>query len=241
MKKLFVILAIALISNSLSAQWGGKKITGNGNVVTKDRNVGDYDEIGMAGSFNVILIAGTEGKVTVEAEENLQEYIITKVKKNKLKIYIKDGYNLRTSRNKDIVVTVPFKDISEVTMSGSGDLVGKDPIDAQDFTCAVAGSGDMTLEVRAQHVTASVSGSGDLSLSGSTQKTTLKVAGSGDLFASNLKSVNAEASIAGSGDISLNCDGGKLKASVAGSGDIKYSGNPKKLDSKVVGSGSVSN
>lgn len=242
MKKLVLILAIAFLSGSANAQWwGGKKIEGNGNLTTNDRNVGDYDEIGVAGSFTVILIAGEEGKISVEAEENLQEYIITEVKGNKLKIYTEDGVSLRTSRNKDITVTVPFKDIEKVSMAGSGDVIGKDLINAQQFSCAIAGSGDMILEVNAQDVSASVAGSGDLSISGSTQKTHLKVAGSGDLEASRLSSIDAEASIAGSGDISLNCNTGTLKASVAGSGDIVYSGKPGKVDSKVVGSGRVRN
>ena len=242
MKKIILILGIALVSSTVNAQWwGGKKVTGNGNTITDTRNVSDYDEVGVAGSFDVILVAGAEGKITVEAEENLQEYIITEVKGDKLKIYTEDGVSLRTSRNKDIIITVPFKDLEAVNLAGSGDVTSKDVINAQDFKCSVSGSGDMILEVNAQDVTASVAGSGDLSIGGSTQKSHLKVAGSGDLHAADLKSNDAEASIAGSGDISLNCNGGTLKAAVAGSGDIVYTGKPDKVDSKVVGSGSVSN
>ena len=242
MKKLVLILSIALLSTSVNAQWwGSKKVSGNGNTVTDTRNVSDYDEVGVAGSFDVILVAGAEGKITVEAEENLQEYIITEVKGDKLKIYIEDGVSLKTSSNKGIIITVPFRELEEVNLAGSGDVITKDAINAQDFKCSVSGSGDMILEVNAQDVTAAVAGSGDLSLSGSTQKSHLKVAGSGDLHAADLKSHDADASIAGSGDISVYCNGGTLKATVAGSGDIVYSGKPDKVDSKVVGSGSVSN
>lgn len=242
MKNLTLILAVVLVTATANAQWwGSKKIEGNGKMLSKDRQVGDYNEIGIAGSFDVFLVAGKEGKITVEAEENLQEYIITEVKGDKLKIYTKDGYTLNSSRNKEITITVPFEDIRKVSMAGSGDVTGKDVINAQNFECAIAGSGDMILEVNAQDVSASVAGSGDLAISGSTQKTQLKVAGSGDLDASGLKSKDAVASVAGSGDISLNCDGGDLKASVAGSGDIHYSGKPNNIKSNVVGSGSVSN
>ncbi|MFI8379923.1 head GIN domain-containing protein [Leeuwenhoekiella sp. NPDC079379] len=242
MKKFTLIVALISIATTANAQfWGGKKIQGNGNLVTNNRDLSDYDEVGVAGSFDVILIAGKEGKISVEAEDNLQEYIITEVKGNKLKIYTKDGYNLNTSRNNVITITVPFEDISKVSMAGSGDIIGKDLITADQFECAVAGSGDMVLEVNAKNISASVAGSGDLTLSGKSDKSILKVAGSGDLDASDLNSTDAEASVAGSGDISLNCDGGDLKASVAGSGDIRYSGKPNNVSSKIVGSGSVSN
>ncbi|PHR93497.1 MAG: DUF2807 domain-containing protein [Leeuwenhoekiella sp.] len=242
MKKQVALIALVLTTGLTQAQWwGGNKVEGNGNEVTRERQVGSYDEIDVAGSFDVYLVAGSEGTVTVEAEENLQEYIITEVKGDKLKIHTKDGYSLRSSRNKDIIITVPFKDIDKVSLAGSGDVMTKDAINAQSFRCALAGSGDMVLEVNAQDVRASLAGSGDLVVKGSAQEVELEVAGSGDLDASDLKSKDATARVSGSGDINLNCDGGTLKANVAGSGDIRYTGNPDKINSNVVGSGSVSN
>ncbi len=242
MKKQIAFIVLALTATFAQAQWwGGKKIEGNGNQVTRERQIGNYDEVDVSGSFDVYLVAGAEGSISVEAEENLQEYIITEVNGDKLKIHTKDGYSLRTSRNKGIVITVPFKDIEKVSLAGSGDVMTKDAINAQSFRCALAGSGDMVLEINAQEVRASLAGSGDLVVKGSAQETELEVAGSGDLDASDLKSKDVTARVSGSGDINLNCEGGTLKANVAGSGDIRYTGKPQKIDSKVVGSGSVSN
>ncbi len=242
MKKLITLTVILLVTTVSSAQfWGSKKIQGNGNLVTDNRDLGDYDEINVAGSFDIFLVSGKEGKLKVEAENNLLEYIITEVKGDKLKIYTREGYNLNTSRNKSITITIPFEDISKVSMAGSGDIISKDAIEADVFTCSVAGSGDMVLDIKAKEINGSLAGSGDLTLTGKTQKVSLKVAGSGDIDASDLNSVDAEASVAGSGDISLNCDGGNLKASVAGSGDIQYSGKPNDINKKVVGSGSIRN
>lgn len=242
MKKQVALIALMLTAGLAQAQWwGGKNIEGNGNEVSKDRNVGDYDVIDVAGSFEVHLVAGSEGTITVKAEENLQEYIITEVQGDKLKIHTKDGYSLRTSRNKGITITVPFKDLEKVSLAGSGDVISKAPINAQNFKCTIAGSGDMILEVNAQNIKASLAGSGDLVIKGSTQNAELEVAGSGDLDASGLKCKDAVARIAGSGDINLICDGGTLKANVAGSGDIRYTGKPDKVDSNVIGSGTVSN
>lgn len=241
MKKQLALVALLLMTFQTQAQWGWNRIKGNGNTKTETRNLSTYDEVAIAGSFDVFLVAGTEGKITIEAEENLMEYIITEVDGDALKIRIKKGYNLSTSRNHGIIITVPFEDLDEVSLSGSGDVVAKDLIEASNFKCSVAGSGDMTLRLDAQRVKGSVAGSGDLFLEGKTQDVDLKVAGSGDIHAMDLKATNAEASIAGSGDISLYCDGGTLKAAVAGSGDIEYRGNPAKEDTKVAGSGSISN
>ena len=43
MKKLAIIIILLTFTANVNAQWYGKKIKGNGNVVTKTRNV-SYDE-----------------------------------------------------------------------------------------------------------------------------------------------------------------------------------------------------
>ncbi|WP_031425983.1 head GIN domain-containing protein [Flavimarina sp. Hel_I_48] len=239
-KLLFIFLAIGL-STAAHAQWGSKKVEGNGSMTQTTRELGSYDAVHVAGFFDVFLVAGEEGTVKLEGESNLLDHVITEVKGNVLRIEIEDRMNLQPSNNKTITVTVPFKELSEVNLSGSGDVVARDPIVISTFSTALSGSGDIILEVNATNVEANLRGSGDLTLKGTAQKVELDLRGSGDIHASDLSATDADASIAGSGDISLHCDGGKLKARITGSGDIEYSGKPSQEDSSVVGSGSISN
>lgn len=233
-------LLLFLTTTSVNAQWwGGKKIKGNGNMVTKERNTGDYDGVSVAGSFDVELVSGREGAISIKAEENLIEYIETEVKNDILKIKIEKGYSLRPSGGRKIMITVPFQDISQVSLAGSGDVVSKSSIRADKFKASVAGSGDMALEVNAGAVEGKIAGSGDLKLTGTAREFECRIAGSGDIDAYNLKAGDVDASIAGSGDIRVHCDG-KLKARISGSGGIRYKGNPEKEDTKISGSGRVS-
>lgn len=220
--------------------WGGKKVKGNGNMTTETRNTGDYDGVKCAGSMDYILVAGTEGKIKLEGESNLLEYIITEIKGNDLIIKVEKGMNLSPSWNKTIKVTIPFKDISSVSLAGSGDLWSEDKITASNFNVSLAGSGDMTLNIEATSVEGSLAGSGDITLKGNTNDLSLRLAGSGDIHAFGLQSNHTEASIAGSGDIEV-VSNQSLKARVSGSGDIEYKGNPSKEDTKVSGSGKISN
>jgi len=232
LKQLSLLLAL-VITSVTHAQWfGGKKVKGNGNMVTVNRTTESYDEIKCAGSLDYILVRGDEGKLTIEGEENLLEYIVTKVKGDKLVIKVEDGINLRTSWNKTIKITIPFEDISSVSLSGSGDLYTKDVINARSLDVSLAGSGDVILDVEAQTVDGSVSGSGDLTIKGSTNNLEASVAGSGDFHGFNLEANNTVVSVAGSGDAEV-VSKESLKARVAGSGDIEYRGNPKKEDTKV--------
>ena len=240
--KNLILSVLAIFSFYTSqAQWGkDKKINGNGNMTTITRTTSSYEGISCAGSFDYILVSGTEGNITIEGEENLLEYIITEVKDNNLIIKTENNIYLSCSRNKTIKITIPFKDIDEVALAGSGDLWNEDKITSTNFKVALAGSGDVILNIEASTTKASIAGSGDLTLKGNTNTLEANVSGSGDFHGFDLQSKFTDVSVAGSGDaevVSIE----SLKARVSGSGDIEYKGQPKTKDTKVAGSGSISN
>lgn len=237
MKKSILFVAALLFATTIQAQ---KKIKGNGNVTTINRTTSDYDAVTFAGSFDYILVSGTEGKIKIEGEENLLQYIITEVKNGTLNVRTENRISLQTSKNKTIKITVPFIDINAVSLTGSGDVWNENTISAPHFKTSVTGSGDIILDVEATSVDASVTGSGDLTLKGRTNNLKVSVTGSGDYKGFNLIANDVDVSVNGSGDAKVVCNG-NLTARVSGSGDIKYSGNPKTEDTKVAGSGSISN
>ncbi|WP_298504684.1 head GIN domain-containing protein [uncultured Maribacter sp.] len=239
MKKIAILSLSILMYSSCIAQWG-KKIKGNGNVTTVNRTTSDYDAISVSGWFDVELVDGSEGKISLKGEENLLDYILTEVKDNKLVIKVEKGVNLKPSTwNNGIIITVPVESISAVTLSGSGDIIGKKTIKTSDFKTAMSGSGDISLDINSNNIDASMSGSGDINLSGTTNNFDATISGSGDIKAFDLNATNVDANISGSADIKVTVKE-RLKARVSGSGDITYKGNPIKIDTKVSGSGDIS-
>ncbi len=237
MRKTTLLIVVLLVSLSIQAQ---KRIKGNGNITTITRTTSEYDGVKCAGSFDYILVAGKEGAIKIEGEENLLQYIITEVKDGNLIVKTQDRINLSTSRNKTIKITIPFKEINNVSLAGSGDLWNEDKITATKFNVSLAGSGDIILNIEATSTEASVAGSGDLTLKGKTNSLNAQVAGSGNIHGFDLQSNDTDVSVAGSGDADVVCNN-NLKARVSGSGDIRYKGNPKTEDTKVSGSGNISN
>lgn len=241
MKKLFLTLAVVALSiQTTQAQWwkGSKEIEGNGKMTTETRNVSDYDQVALLGSMKVELVKGREGKLKVEAEENLLKYILTEVDGDKLKISVEEGYNLDPSRNYEIKITVPFESIDAAILTGSGDIFSSDEIKAENFEIKLTGSGDIKLPLTAKNVRASITGSGDIELRGSAKDFECKVTGSGDISAFDFKSENVNATVTGSGDIQVYASE-EIRAKIPGSGDIEYKGNPKKEDFRTMGSGDI--
>ncbi|MCH9660037.1 MAG: DUF2807 domain-containing protein [Bacteroidetes bacterium] len=232
--------ATALLLGSIAeshAQWGNKKVVGNGNITTRTVNTGNYDAIKGVGSMDIHLEKGSEGTITVKTDDNLQEYIIVEVKDNSLIVRTKKNMYLKTK--KGIHVTVPFNDISKVSLTGSGDVDSKDTIRATSMDVSLTGSGDIVLDIDSSNLESTVTGSGDIELSGSTENLEVTVTGSGDFSGANLLSNNTEVRVSGSGDASVYAKE-SLKARVSGSGDIDYRGNPDRKDTKVSGSGDIS-
>ena len=217
-----------------------KRVKGNGNVTKITRSTSDYDAIKCAGAFDCMLVAGSEGNITIEGEENLLQYIVTQVKGDELIVTQLNGISLRTSSNKTIKVTIPFQDINQVSLAGSGDLRNRDCITASKLDVSLAGSGDIVLDIKTDAVEGRILGSGHLTLKGGTENLDAKISGSGDFHAFGLESNNTVVSVLGSGDALL-VSNVSIKARVSGSGDIKYKGNPNKTYFRVVGSGSISN
>ena len=237
LKSVSSLFVMILFLTACNAQKYGK-VKGNGNVISKTRNVGSFEQIGVSGSFDVILKKGDEGKIDIKIEDNLLPYLITEVNNGKLKIKWKSGTNIST--RKEIYITVYFNEINAIGVSGSSDIVVKDLIRSNKFSVSVSGSGDIEFEIETDHLSASVSGSGDLDISGTAKTFEAAVAGSGDIDAYGLTSDKADLKISGSGGMTLTVKN-ELEARVSGSGDIKYKGNPKIEDIKVSGSGNVSN
>ncbi len=236
MKKIITLCIGLLFISTLNAQWfGNKKVTGNGNVVKTDRKTESYDEISVAGMFDVVLVSGREGNLIIEAEENLLEYIETEVKGSSLKIKTAKGINLRP--HKKILITVPFEDISEVSLAGSGSITGNDLIKARGFETNLAGSGDIDLAVEADNLESNIAGSGNIKLKGKAKFYEGNISGSGDIHAYELMADEVNAAISGSGDVQVYCNS-TLTARISGSGSVLYKGNPKE-DSKISGSGKI--
>jgi len=213
-----------------------KRVKGNGNVSTKIHTTEDYNEVSVVGFMDVFLENGKEGSITVTTDENIHEYVSIESKNGKLIIKIKNNVNISTKNG--LHITVPFIDLDNVSLTGSGDVLTKSVIKTTAFEVELTGSGDMILEVEATTIDAKITGSGDLRLTGKSNELEIKITGSGDFVSKNLKSQRVEAYVSGSGDASVYASE-SIKARVHGSGDIIYYGNPKTSNNKVMGSGDI--
>ncbi|MFM1878509.1 MAG: hypothetical protein RLZZ241_1375 [Bacteroidota bacterium] len=239
MKKIMLFIFSFSLITVLSAQVG-KRIKGNGNLITLERNVGPYDGIALSGWFNVALVEGAEGLLTLEGDENLLEHLETIVKNGTLHIRTEKGYQLQSEswNSKTLTVKVPIASINEISLSGSGEISGTAKITSDFFRGTMSGSGKLQLNLETSESKINVSGSGNLNLSGTSNKLDVHISGSGDFRGFEFDCQDVSAVISGSANMRITAIE-SLTARVSGSGNIYYRGNPKHIDTKTSGSGEV--
>lgn len=220
------------------AQWPWEKIEGNGHVKKETRQTGSFTAVSSSGSWDVMIGYGESGSIQVEGDENLLPYIETEVENGKLMIRNKKKVNLR-SKNK-ITVYVSLTRLTGVSLSGSGDVIGRGRFSNNGETqFSVSGSGGIRMELdKVSSAQVSVSGSGNVQLSGSAGSIDARISGSGNVDCASFITDDANAHISGSGNIRLNANK-SIDASISGSGNVSYKGAATDVKKHTSGSGRV--
>lgn len=231
-----IVLAIVITVMSASCEFNFRSVNASGNLMTEERKVEGFTAVDAAGPMDVDIKQSNSYKVTVEADDNLMRYIVVRKEGRKLLVKLEDNVHIRNSSG--IKVHVEMPELQSVDLTGSGNVrtMGRIVSDNK-MDIDLAGSGNISMEVKSPEVSASVAGSGKTDLAGETRKFDVSIAGSGDVNAKELKSEEAEISIGGSGNVKVFASM-KLDVNIAGSGDIVYYGNPE-ISRSIIGSGGL--
>lgn len=232
---LLVFALIATTACNFSVNLGNR-VSGSGNIVTEERSVSDFNNVALNGAGELYIEQGETEALTVEADDNLMQYITTEVKGSTLELGLKPNLNLLFSAK--IVYHLKVKDLNSVSISGSG-KVYSDSIQTGNLNLSTSGSGKFEIgDVQATKLDVSTSGSGEFVLSGKADQVDVSIGGSGKFNCPDLEAKTVAVSIAGSGEVTTWATN-SLEVHISGSGNVRYYGNPV-TNQSIAGSGKVS-
>ena len=230
---LILTLSLALVSCA-DGQWN-RTVRGNGNVTKKERPASYFDGVRVSSGIDVYLSQGDKESITVEADENLHEYIITEVKDGKLHVYT-DNINIREAERERVYVTI--KDVKSLKTSSAGDIIGETPVKSDNIEIGASSAGDIKIEVYAKDVDVNISSAGDIKLSGEAETLSADLSSAGDLNAGDFKVKEARVSVSSAGDANVFVTE-KLYARSSSAGNITYQGSPKSVDAHSSSAGGI--
>jgi putative autotransporter adhesin-like protein len=237
MKQILLLAISATVIFSSCREIFAKRIRGNGNIVTKERTISNFNSVRLSGG-NIDVYASQDSTpgVKIVTDENLQEYVEVDVNGNDLHIHPREGFNLKSKERIKVYVSAPA--YKEFESSGAGHIYSEGKITSTEpLTFNLSGSTDIKMNVDAPKVSATLSGAGNIDLQGQTKDFDVSVSGSADIRCFNLRAENVQVSISGAGDAEVFASV-KLNAHVSGAGDIRYKGNPQVSEDRS-GAGSI--
>src|SRR5664280_238807 len=234
--KYFTIILLCLITTACINGQFRRTVYGNRNVVKKERTAGQFNSVKVSTGIDLYLTQGDNMSISVEADENLHEYIITEIKGDVLYIRHEDNINVREAERERVYVTM--KDIKSLHTSSAGDIVGQTPIKTDNLELDASSAGDIKLEVYAKNIKVDGSSSGDITLTGETDILEADLSSAGDLYAYNLKAREADVSASSAGDADVFVTE-KLTARASSAGDVNYKGDPKYIDAHASSAGGI--
>jgi hypothetical protein len=198
-------------------------IKGSGNVVTEDRPVSNFDRVSLTGFGEVFITQGEEESLTVETDDNLMQYVETKVRNGTLILGFTD--EVKNVRPTELKFNLSMKDITGLDLPGAGDITAPS-IETDRLDIVLNGAGEINVDsLTTEKLEVHINGAGDIELTGQVVEQGVFLNGVGNYYAAELESQTTTVEVNGAG-IATVWATDILDVGIGGAGAVRYHGNP---------------
>lgn len=228
---LVISCAIMLILVSCFSFTG---IKGNGKVVSEVRKVAEFSKIKASRGVDVVLIQSVSQSVRVSCDENVIQYLTTKVKNGTLEITFTENVRLLKAKR----VYVSFVRMNDISASSGSKVKSKATLKLKELNVSASSGAHVNLLVETLNCKLSASSGSHIFMKGSTQTLSTKVNSGSNIDGKELIAVKCDAS-ASSGSTCSVYASENIVAKASSGGSISYYGQPKGIDINKSSGGSV--
>ncbi|HEX8315431.1 MAG TPA: head GIN domain-containing protein [Flavisolibacter sp.] len=233
--KHFLLACTAFFLLSSCTFLGGKKVRGNGNVVSQNRQVSSFTNLDVSGAVTVRLKQDAASGVRVETDDNLQEYLEVKVDGNTLHIRPRSGYNLDPS--KDVIVYVSASKFNEIDLSGASNITSEGTITGDEIALHASGASEINMQLKVSKFTSELSGASTLKLAGNADKFSTDASGASKILCLDLTTQEANLDLSGASEAAVTAEK-ELNIDASGASNVEYRGNAN-INQKSSGASNV--
>ncbi|QNL22075.1 DUF2807 domain-containing protein [Hyphobacterium sp. CCMP332] len=230
---LLLIIVLMLLNFQMSL---AQKIKGSGNIIKVEREIEAFTGLRTRSFVDVELVQGPF-KLEIEAEDNIVEYVETRVVKENLIIEMDEDVKIKTEKPVKIYLQLPdlkFAEVSDVSKLSTKSVI---KIEELKIEATGASKSNFILDVKTLRI--SLSGSSSLRATGYAVRQKIKMEEASKYEASQLKSedIDIAASSASKAEIlAFNSIFGDLSEA----SQCVYYGEPKKVDVSTSDAASIS-
>lgn len=242
------ILSLSFFSCSFNS------VEGNGHVVEDSRTMdASFHTIKISEGLHVYVTQSDTETVLVEADENLQDLIITEVVGHVLKIHTKKNIGKATSKK----IMVHVKNVSHIVSSSGSHVYSTNTITAQNLElksssgshitldlnapalkCSASSGSNITLQMNTKVAECHSSSGSNIKLTGETIQLIAEASSGSTIKAGDLITDSSRVNASSGSNITVNTSKELIAKATSGAG-IYYSGNPEKVEKNNAVSGSI--
>lgn len=221
-KQLVIFGIIVSIGLLLSSCWMmGPSLKGNGKVTEEVRQVKDFDQIKVSRGMNVYITQGSPAKVVVIADNNLHEWIETKVEGGVLHVYCNG--NIRRAEEKKVMVTL--EKLAAVKATSGANVYSQNQVMGNEMELSASSGANITMDVNVQLLKVECSSGSNIILSGMAKSAELKGSIGANLKGKELKVGHCKMSASAGANVSASVTD-QLEAKASTGGNVVYYGEP---------------
>lgn len=238
----FIIVALtALLFGSCNHNFRvdgfGKSITGSGNITTENRQIqADFKSIRVSNAIELVVEQADFTEVIVEADDNLQKGIITRVE-NGVLIIESEYNNFIDVKSRKVFVKMPVIDVLEASSASS--IRSANTLKGDNISLNSSSASSIVVAVEADYLNIDSSSGSSITLNGLALK--FKAGSSSgssiNAFALSANEIIADASSGSTIEINPVVS---LIAEASSGSNINYNSNPKTVQKNESSGGSVS-
>lgn len=226
------ILSALMLSCNIAFEPG---VDGDRNVVVKERRIPDnFTAIKVSQGLDLHITQSNMVDLSVEADQNLHELIMTEVENGTLRIYSTKNIRRAASRK----IRLNLTDISAIEATSGSEVLSTNTINTTDLELNTTSGAYMKLDIKTEKLNCDATSGSTITLTGKATAFSAEATSGSDIKASNLKTESSKVRATSGADISVHTTK-TLTARATSGADIRYSGNPKTIETSDSSSGSV--
>lgn len=233
----FILVALtALLFSSCNYTVNSKSIKGSGNVTTENRTVeGDFKSIEVSNAIDLVIEQADQKEIIVEADDNLQNSITTKVE-NGVLIVACDYNSFINIESKKVTVRMPI--IEELSASSASSIESLNTLKGENISLTTSSAATINVKIKSDNITSKSSSGSSISMSGMalSLEATASSGSTIDAFDLLANEVTAKSSSGSSINVHPIVS---LKAKASSGSSIDYNNTPQSIEKKSSSGGSV--
>jgi hypothetical protein len=211
-------------------------IRGSGVSVSQTREAADFNSIEINYPAEITIRQGDLTSLTVQAEDNLQPQLATRVSGNSL--YIENSqpdWNRRVSPTLPVKILITVRDLQRVDFPSAG-MLQVENFQSDNLEIALMGAGTIHLDgLTTKNLSLDLSGAGTITASGAVDNLSVTIEGLGGFQGGDLASQAARINISGAGSATAWVKN-NMSVNISGVGSVSYYGSPS-IDRNITGLG----